>query len=135
MSLAEHLRARLGRTVAVVGTGNPMRGDDAVGSCLAQRLMEAKTRACIVDAQEVPESYLGRIVATRPDTVVFIDAVDMGARPGDAAIIESDQIERYAPTTHRMPLGLVMDYLRRETGADTFLIGIQPSQTGFRLPS
>ena len=134
MSLLEQLRARLGDNVVVVGIGNPLRGDDAAGSCVARRLALASARASIIDAQEVPESYVGRIVAARPDTVVLVDAVDIGGRPGDAAIIESDQIERYDPTTHRVPLGLVMQYLRRETGADTFLLGIQPSQVAFGAP-
>lgn len=135
MSLSEQLQSRIGDTVVVVGIGNPLRGDDAAGSCVAQRLTRASARASIiVDAQEVPESYLGRIVAARPDTVILVDAVDIGGRPGDSAIIESDQIERYDPTTHRVPLGLVMRYLRCETGADTFLIGIQPSRVAFGLP-
>lgn len=134
MSLSEQLRSRIGDTVVVVGIGNPLRGDDAAGSRVAQRLALASARASIVDAQEVPESYLGRIVAARPDTIVLVDAVDIGGRPGDAAIIESDQIERYDPTTHRVPLGLLMKYLRCETGADTFLIGIQPYQVAFGLP-
>ncbi len=134
MSLREKLRARLGDKVVVVGIGNPLRGDDSAGSCVAQRLALANARASVIDAQEVPESYVGRIIAARPDTVVLVDAVDIGGRPGDAAIIESDQIERYDPTTHRVPLGLVMRYLRCETGADTFLIGIQPSRVALGLP-
>lgn len=134
MSLRDELQARIGDTVVVVGIGNPLRGDDAVGSCVARRLALERSPASIIDAQEVPESYLGRIVAACPDTVVLLDAVDIGGRPGDAAIIESDQIERYHPTTHRVPLGLVMQYLRCETGADTFVIGIQPSQVAFGRP-
>jgi hydrogenase 3 maturation protease len=60
-----------------------------------------------------------------------VDAVDLGAEPGAMALLEKDQVARYAPTTHRLPLSLVMDVVQRRTGADVFLIGIQPADVAF----
>ena len=135
MTVEDQLRARLRGKVVVVGVGNPMSGDDSAG-CLVARKMEQSDSLRVIDAEEVPESMIGKIVGERPDTIVLVDAVDMGAGPGDVAIVEGDQITRYNPTTHRVPLGLVIDVLRRMCGADTFLVAIQPGSLGFGiLPS
>jgi len=55
-----------------------------------------------------------------------VDAVDLGAEPGAVAMLEREQVATYAPTTHRMPLSLVMEVVQRRTGADVFLIAVQP---------
>jgi len=132
--IREELRERLKGDVVLVGIGNPMRGDDSAGSWLAERL-RGKVRARVVDAGEVPESYLGEITRPTPDTVVLMDAVDFGASPGSAAILEQDDLANGAvATTHRTPLRLLMEFVRRETGARIFVLGVQPKQTAFGAP-
>ena len=63
----------------------------------------------VIDAEEVPESFVGDIAAATPDAVVLVDAVDLGATPGSVAVLETEQVAAYAPTTHRLPLSLVME--------------------------
>lgn len=125
MSLHEQLRARLAGRVVVVGVGNPLRSDDAAGCRVAQRL-RPRAPGRVFIAGEVPENVLFQVIAEKPDTVVFVDAVDLGSEPGAVALLESDQLSGYCPTTHRVPLRLLMEILRRETGADVFLLAIQP---------
>lgn len=125
MSLEAELAGRLRGSVVVLGIGNALRGDDAAGSALARRL-EGRVRALVVDAEEVPESYLGRIRAAHPDTVLLVDAVDMGAAPGAVALVEAEEVAGYTPSTHRVPLGLLMGYLGRELGASVVLLAVQP---------
>lgn len=133
MSLAKELADRLRGSVAVIGIGNPLRGDDAAGCEVAQRL-QGRSTALVVNAEEIPESHLVRIATARPDTVLFVDAVDLGAVPGSVAVLEAKQMVGYCPSTHRVPLGLLMECLRRDTGADVFLIAVQPGQIGFGEP-
>jgi hydrogenase 3 maturation protease len=88
----------------------------------------------VVDAQEVPENYFRQVVDERPDTVILIDSVDLGSAPGSMALLDKDQVAGYWPSTHRVPLTLLMDYLERETHAHIRLIAIQPQHTAFMQP-
>jgi hydrogenase maturation protease HycI len=133
MSLATQLADRLKGSVVVVGVGNPLRGDDAAG-CEVARQLEGRSAALVVNAEEIPESHLVRIAASRPDTVLFVDAVDLRAAPGSIAVLESKQMTGYCPSTHRVPLGILMECLRRDVGADVFLVAVQPRQIGFGAP-
>jgi len=133
MNLHERLRARLAGKVAVIGMGNSLRGDDAAGCRVAQRLQPA-ARARVFVAEDVPENVLFQVAAAHPDTVVFIDAVDLGAEPGDVALLERGDLAGYTPTTHRVPLRVLIEVLRRETRADVFVLGIQPGRVGFGSP-
>ncbi len=129
--LTERLANRLGRDTVVVGVGNPSRGDDAAGCLVAMALREAEEERGtvglrIVEAEEVPESFLGPIVRPSPDTVVLVDAVELGESPGSVALLEVEELAEREASTHQAPLSLVAHYIRRETGADVFVLGIQP---------
>ena len=132
-TLAELLASRLSGNVVVVGIGNPLRGDDVAGCLVAQALAGAPG-VTVISAEEVPESYLGPVKAAHPDVVVLVDAVDLEAAPGSVAILEMEDLGSREASTHRAPLGLVAEFLRRETGADVFLRAIQPAHLGFGEP-
>lgn len=117
----------------MVGVGNPLRGDDAVGPALVERLY-GKIEADLLDVGEVPESYLSRITDLQPDTVLILDAVDVGAKPGSLAIIETSDLGNLNLSTHKMGLDLFMRYLQQLTGADVFMLGIQPQTTHLGEP-
>lgn len=125
----ELARCLAGRAV-LVGVGNPLFGDDAAGCLLAERLAGAP-RLIVVRAEDVPESYVTRIVDLRPDVVLFADAVDLGAAPGSVAILDADEMTRYEASTHRVPLGLLARIVRRASGARVFVLAIQPGPRRF----
>lgn len=133
MSAERELASRLVGRVVLVGVGNSLRGDDAAG-CLAARRVTERDRVRVIVAEEIPEAYLGAIAAARPDAVVLIDAVDMGAEPGSFAILGRDDVTPGYAGTHRLPLPVLMELVELETGADVVLLGIQPSQVGFGAP-
>jgi len=133
MNFEEQLASRIRGGVVVVGVGNPLRGDDAAGSMTARRI-EALSGVCVIDAQEVPENYLATVVNRRPDTVVLIDCVDIDSAPGSIALLDGDQMAGYCPTTHRVPISLLMSVLEHATRARVFAIGIQPERTEFLKP-
>jgi hydrogenase 3 maturation protease len=85
----------------------------------------------LFDVGEVPENYLEKIAREKPNTIVLIDAVELGASPGTIKIIESDDIKDESLSTPKVSLKLVANYLRKRTSADVFLLGIQPQNTEF----
>ncbi|HSW28386.1 MAG TPA: hydrogenase 3 maturation endopeptidase HyCI [Longimicrobiales bacterium] len=141
-TLAQDLRARLAGRVVVMGIGNPDRGDDGVGLLVAELLAEGLPGRTLPDdraltvlmAGEVPESWLGPAAAARPDAVLMVDAVDMGAEPGCASLLEPEDLLGGATFTHRTPLALLSKFLRRETGADILLLAIQPRSVEWGEP-
>lgn len=133
MSLAKKLAGRLRGSVVVVGVGNPLRGDDAAGCEVALRL-QGRSAALVLNAESVPESELVRIAMAHPDTVMFVDAVDLGAAPGSLAVLEARQMAHYGPSTHRVPLRILMECVRRDTGADVFVVAVQPRNVEFGEP-
>jgi hydrogenase 3 maturation protease len=63
--------------------------------------------------------------------VILIDAADFGGVPGEARIFELSELEGIEITTHRPSLAVLGDYLRSETSAGIFVIGIQPLDREF----
>jgi hydrogenase 3 maturation protease len=133
MDLREQLAGRIQGKVVVMGIGNPCRGDDAAGSLVVRQIREAPG-VCVVDAQEVPEHYGGQVASHRPDTILLVDCVRLDSAPGSVAVLEKDQMADHWPSTHCMPISVLMDYLERETRARILLIAIQPCQTEFLQP-
>ncbi len=137
-----NLASRLHGHVTVVGVGNPLRGDDGVGCRIARALEDAEHRGVlthpggvtVVNAEEVPENFLGPLVESHPDVVLFVDAVDLGAPAGSSAIVEPDDLDDTGPFTHRTPLGLTASLLQRMTGADVFLLAVQPAALEWGAP-
>jgi len=125
------LRNRLQGKVSIVGIGNPLRGDDAAGPELIKELRNSLRCLLLLDVGEVPENYLEKIVKEKPNTIVLVDAVDLGAPPGTIRIIEEGDIRDESLSTHNVSLRLVAKYLQRETSADVFLLGIQPKTIQF----
>ncbi len=128
--LEKGLKQRLKGRVLLVGAGNTLRGDDGAGPAVVS-LLEGRVTASLLDAGEAPENYSGRILAEQPDTVVLIDAADFGAAPGDLAILEAEDMAKVGVSTHRIPLEVLFRYIRENSGADMFALGIQPAGIGF----
>jgi hydrogenase 3 maturation protease len=118
----------------VLGIGNPNCGDDAAGHLTARALsIGGKTEA--IAAGTTPEAHTGAIRRLHPDTILLVDAVQMGAAPGELALLtRADLAARPAAGTHRLPLALLMHYLELETGAQVMLLGIQPADTTWGSP-
>ncbi len=115
------------RRVVLVGIGNPLRGDDAAG-CLVARRLEGTPGVTVVVSDETPERDVPRIVDLRPDLVILADAVAMGRPPGTVEAVEPCALAGYLPSTHRLPLALLADILRRASSAEVVVLAIQPAR-------
>lgn len=123
------LRRFLAGRVCVLGVGNRDRRDDGVGSLLVDAL-RARTSAVLIDAGEVPENYLERSVRARPDAVLLVDAVDLGATPGTVQFVSPRTLHDAGVSTHASSLALCAEYIGARTGAPVALLGIQPADVG-----
>ncbi len=129
--MLDGLRRRVeGKKAVLLGVGNLLRGDDAIGPALAGRL-QGKVAATVIDAGDVPENYLGVVTAAQPEVVVIVDAAELGATPGDAAIIEVSDLGGSVLSTHNASLSLFLQVLRSEIQPDVVVLGVQPSSTGY----
>ena len=119
------------RRLVIVGIGDELIPSDRLGMYAAQKIGEEQIPGVTIFlAGTVPESITGPLRRSRPEHVLFLDAADMGAKPGTIALIGPERIRASLITTHVLPLSVVMDYIERETGAGVTLLGIQPDFTG-----
>jgi hydrogenase 3 maturation protease len=120
----------MGKRLLIMGIGNRLRGDDAVGPLLMDRL-QGKVIADVLDAGDVPENYLGVIESVRPQIILVADAVDFGGRPGEAALFSLDQLSNVTVSTHNASLHLLFKVLQLEPPPDVLLLAIQPTNIVF----
>lgn len=140
MSIISKIRSRIKFPLVIVGIGNSLRGDDGAGPYLINLLSERiekskrgglKGKIYLVDAGEAPENYTGKIASLRPNSIILVDAIDLGKSPGEVGIVESHQILDTTTSTHNFSLRLVCDYLKERTRAPVLVIGIQPQAVDF----
>ena len=115
-----------GRRAAVVGVGNRLRGDDAAGSVVAERL-RGRVAAPVFDAETVPENYLGSLLSESCAVVIFVDAADHGGAPGECCLAPAAELAERAGSTHSMSLVLLSRALAAH-GVECWLAGIQPGR-------
>ncbi|MDI6643237.1 MAG: hydrogenase maturation peptidase HycI [Candidatus Hodarchaeaceae archaeon] len=116
--------------VAVVGVGSEMRGDDAAGIEAVRGLREGlkSPNVLLIEGGVAPENFTSQIRRFKPSHVIFIDAADFGAEPGQVVLAEPEAITGQSISTHTMPLSILAGYLREQTGAKVALLGIQPAR-------
>jgi len=114
-----------GRSILLLGVGNRLRGDDAVGSLMVERL-KGKVNIPLIDAGDVPENYLGPIEESGAEVVLVVDATEMGGNVGDVAIFDIEQVQGMSISTHMANLGLMFQVIPPEKRPQVILLGIQP---------
>lgn len=115
----------------IVGIGNRQRGDDGIGPVLIDRLKKAGF-SNILDAGIVPENYTKIIIEYSPDTVILIDALSFGGRPGEYKIINVATCDEFGFSTHNASLKLFVTYISQLISVNFFLLGIQPATIDFK---
>lgn len=126
-------RGKIKGKIVIVGIGNTLRGDDGAGPEIIKRLKDSSTnyQLFLIDVGAVPENFLQKIVGHRPDVILLVDTVNLEKPAGSVEIIEGEDLKEEAFSTHNASLKLTIDYLKKETGANVLLLGIQPKNIGF----
>ncbi|MCD6089727.1 hydrogenase 3 maturation endopeptidase HyCI [Candidatus Bathyarchaeota archaeon] len=134
VTLAEYLLSwlRNANRVMILGIGNPMRGDDAVGVEIV-KMLRGRVPGCVklLECQTVPENFIGDIIRFKPSHVLMIDAGQFGASPGETRLFPPERISGIAISTHNMPLRILSRILEETVSANVLLLAIQPKNTSF----
>lgn len=136
--LKSEIKNKIKGRVAIVAIGNILRGDDGLGPKLIEFLKEKNTGASLFDCGTAPENYVFPILSTSCDTVILVDAADMGLPPGSAKIFDLDKISQVSFSTHNPSPRLFTDLLKTgRADLNIFVISMQPKTTalGAKLTS
>ncbi len=127
----EMLRKAIAQTEGstdLIGIGNPLRGDDAVGLEIVSRLraglgpVPAKG-VRIHEASLAPERLLSRLAAASGRIVVF-DAIQASVAPGEIVCASLADTKYGFFATHNIPLRIVPWLAERLD--DVLVVGVQP---------
>jgi len=119
-----------GKRLAILGIGNRIRGDDAVGSLLAGEL-QSNENSLVIDCETVPENFLSKVTEFKPEVILLIDAVEFGAEPGSVKLIEIEDSGPGTVSTHKISVQQLGAVLKKETQARVYLLCIQPKNIEF----
>ena len=126
-ALAEYL-LRSSRRVHLIGTGNRLRGDDAVGfyivSQIARKCGDTLPDNIVLHPESVnPELEMSRLDLSREGLVIF-DAIESDAKPGTILCAPLSDTRYSFFATHNIPLRMIPSL---SSSADHVLVaGIQP---------
>ena len=133
--LVSEIRNRINGKVAVVAVGNIMRGDDGLGPRLIEVLKKRAVKASLFDCGTAPENYIFPILSTASDTVIFVDAADMGLEPGEAKVFDIDKIANVGFSTHNPSPRLFIDLLKTgKEDMNVFVVSVQAKTTALGSP-
>jgi hydrogenase 3 maturation protease len=124
--------------LAVLGTGNALKADDAAGLLVANLLDNhlsryQKSKIKILRAYEIIDLYLKKIKRIKPSHLIIIDAIDLGRKPG--SIITA----RIGPAKKRKKrvggeFYAFLEKLSADTSCRIYLVGVQPETLDFGHP-
>ena len=135
-NLKSSLQKRLegAKRIALLAVGSSLRGDDAAGLLLAERLRTASSRKKnfkIFVGETAPENLTGEVKKFKPTHVIIVDAADLGARPGSAELVDFRKTGGVTFSTHQLPMNILSSYLAGELSCEVILLGIQPRSLKF----
>ena len=121
------LENRLKGRIAVMGVGNMLRADDALGPRVASALSRTEGLTPF-NCESVPEKWLGPVRRYGPDVILFVDVADFGGEPGEIRVLDpADLAGLHAAGTHAMSSGFLMELFTQSTRASSFMLAVQPS--------
>jgi len=114
----------------LVGVGNPLRGDDAVGleivSQLATKIGNNPVKDVIVHAPSAaPESLLSKIDCVNERILIF-DAVELGGEPGQVTLANLGNSKFGYFATHNVPLRVIPGLAANPS--NVYVSGIEPEK-------
>jgi len=115
----------------LLGVGNRLSRDDALGPEVARRLAETGTTEWqAIDCGTALENASGLVTREKPDLLVIVDAARMGLPAGSIRRLPTTGSDQMLASTHGLPLPFVLDRLR-SAASEVHLIGVEPADTSF----
>jgi len=127
--LVAQLRHACRLPLALVGVGNPLRGDDGFGPAVLAALPACPGLTCF-DAGMAPENWLGPIARATPATILVLDAADLRQPPGTLRLLRPDasDADTIGISTHGLPLGVFLRLAQDRCAAPAWLLAAQPAR-------
>ncbi|MEM2883114.1 MAG: hydrogenase maturation peptidase HycI [Nitrososphaerales archaeon] len=121
------------KKLVIVGLGNRLRGDDAIGLELINTLKgRVGDNIFLIEAETTPESYTDVISSFKPTHILFVDAAQFNKKPGYTRLISMNEIADLPLSTHSISLDTLARYLSQSVSAKIALLGIQPKCIDFK---
>jgi len=132
MNFAEDIAGVLKDRTCIVGVGNYIRRDDAVGLYLVDALKESVDSDAVHNAEDIIESYAFQIAGSDADNVLVVDAVRSGSDTGSVLFGPMDEYDALLNdcSTHKLSVKLASK-IWKESGKKTFLLGIEAQDVDF----
>jgi len=113
--------------VVVIGMGNELRGDDAVGLEIVRNLKNHQSpRLTVYEGHMTPEAFIAPACSLKPSHLLIIDAAELKRRPGTWRLLSREEIQTGLFTTHYLPATAVADELSHRCGTKVAFLGVQP---------
>jgi hydrogenase 3 maturation protease len=134
MSLVTDIMGVVKEKTCIVGMGNYLRKDDAVGLYLVDQLQSrvSSDQVLLLNVEDIIESYVFKIAELDCENVLIIDAVRSTTSPGSIIFGRlakcGDALNDYS--THQLSLTLCGKILE-ESGKKTYLLGVEAGDTDF----
>lgn len=124
-------------SIAIMGVGSELCADDAAGMMLVGRLEQTVgdlPQVLLMAASTAPENFSGQVKKFAPGRLFIIDAAHLEEEPGTIGIVDPKDIGGIDFSTHTLPLPVLVDYLKQESGCQVSVLGIQPQNTRMFAP-
>ncbi|MBE9610018.1 hydrogenase maturation protease [Chitinilyticum piscinae] len=129
------------RPTGIVGIGNTLRSDDAVGCYIADQL-----EACLADgtphqvlnAEDVIENYVFRLAESPVEHILVVDAVQGSGQPAGSLVLgrltelETGSGVFLGQSTHKLALSMASSILEQH-GKQVYLLGIAAENIDFGM--
>jgi len=124
--------------LVIIGTGNALKGDDAIGLLVASLLDSQlnryqKKKVKILRAYEIIELYLKKIKRIKPSHIIIVDAMNMRKAPG-TVWVHRINISHKPGSQIVEEVSDFLGKLASVSSAKVFLISIQPENLEFGHP-
>jgi hydrogenase 3 maturation protease len=119
--------------VLIIGVGNRDRGDDGIGSIIAESLIKEGFDN-VLDCERIPENYLSKIIEQKPKKIVFIDAGDFGGKIGEIRVFKKEEwqnFKKFTFSTHTLPLNMLCSLIEKLINCEIHILGIQVKAIAF----
>jgi len=125
--------------VAILGVGSELRADDYAGMLVAEKLKKLEDRCKTIRLKvfmghTAPENLTGEIRKFKPTHLIIIDTADIGGKPGGTKVFAPDETSGITFSTHKLPIKVMISFLRQELDCSVVVIGIQPKTLDFGKP-
>ena len=109
-----------------IGVGNLLKSDDGVGVIISRQII-AKPNIKALTVEVSIENYIGKINSMDPGTIIILDCMELGSKPGTTRLVSLNNVEDITFNTHNISLGRLGDFFQYPT----YVLGIQPQSIAF----